>query len=360
MSTIVHVNRAILASAGGLLLTLGLLVLLVREPSAAALRPTVLLVLGASLLGRLLDDVANPYESAATAAPAVQAAFGVASSAWLLPLALLSVGAAAQASSAALATGAAIVMMVPLYALFAFQQRVAPLDEHDAKQQRLPFGHWSAVGTLLSAPLVALFNTFLYAAVLHFPLIAGRCGDLGLSRFQCSAETAAAARSALPSDHFDGVGLALCDAAQSYGSAVFVRSALLVLGSLFVWYSLALARAAVRIVLPNTADRVFCETWSVVSIVWYVARSLAEAPLLVAVVGGMLPRAWLLQYLPHSVVDLFSIASPMRVAIDLQDAVFPYAQSAFAFATGRAPEQLLPELAAHACVVFDTLRLVRF
>ncbi len=354
-STIIHVNRAIVVSVGGWLLTLALLVLLVRDPSASGLRTTVLRVLALSLAGRIVDDAANPYEGGAAVAPGVQALFAVASSAWLLPLALLSVDLAAQASSATLAAAAALAVFVPLYALFAFQQRVAPLDEHDAQRSRLPFAHWSAVGTLLSAPLLALFNVFLYAAVLHFPLVAARCGDLGLSRFQCPAETVAAARAALPTEHFDGLGLAVCDAARLYGSDVFVRSALLVLGSLLLWYPLALARLAVRLVLPSSADRLFCETWSAVSLLWYVARSLAEAPLLVAVVGGVLPRAWLLQYVPLGIVDAFSIASPMRVAIDLQEAALPYAEQAFAFATGQAPERLMPELAAQACVVFDAL-----
>jgi hypothetical protein len=365
MSSLLHFNRALVASIGGWLLTLGLLV--ATDSDDRWLRLLVLRVLAASLLGRIVDDLANPYDGVTAQSPAVQALFTVASSAWLLPLCAVSVGVAAQTSSAALALGGAAVAWALCYLLYRFQALVTPHDaDDDAAARARPFGHFSTIGTVLSAPIVAAMNAFLFAALLHYPLVGTRCGNAGFSALGALAMTCQSASATLPTGadgtpghyrhHLSAVGQALCDYSRIYGAEVFLRSSLAVVGLLVLWYSMSAARIAVRLVLPRALDRAFCEAATVLSLLWYVAFSLAEAPLLLAVFGGLFPRAWLAQSAPW-LVDACSTLAPMRVAIDLQNDAFEAAERAFTFTTGR---NLTPELHERACQIFTVLEKTRF
>lgn len=340
-------------------MTLALLVVLLRDDESRELRKTVLLVLGASQLGRILDDVANPYDRTSLSSPTFRALFATAASGWLGPLALLSATHAMQASSTSLALGASIVAFGAVLALFRLHRRLVPSDYVDDEERAPAHAGWSAFGTLVSAPFVAALNTILYAMYLHYPLVGPRCA-LSLPADQCSPATVFFARSSMPAPGsslpvLDSLASSLCDSAELYGNAVVQRSALLVLAALLVWYKAVLVQAVVRLLMPSAIDRLLCRTATLLSFGWIVLYSIASAPLLIAVFGSI-SRSVLAGYAP-GVTNLFSAIVPMRVAIDLQDSLLPTVAWAHGYSS---VDQWLASLTRTACTMFALKESIRF
>jgi len=362
IGTLQYLHRSLQASLIGWLMTLALLVVLVRDDAEEVnrqVRKTVLIVLAASQLARILDDVANPYDATSFSSPTFRAAFATAASGWLAPLALLTATHAMHASSGTLALCAALVAFGVTLALFRLHRRLVPSDYVDDDDRAPPFAGFSAFGTLVSAPFVAALNTLLYAMYLHYPLVGPRCA-LSLPADQCSAATVFFARASMPPPGasalplLDTVAASLCDSAELYGNAV-LRSALLVLATLLVWYKVALAQAVMRLLMPSAIERLLCRTMTLLSFGWILVHSIASAPLLIAVFGAI-ARSIVAPYAP-GVAGMFSAIVPMRVAIDLQDALMP----SVAWAHGHdSVDELLAALTRSACTMFAFKESIRF
>lgn len=360
MSTLRYVHRSLQASIIGWLMTMALLIVLIRhDDDDVALRKSALLVLAASQAGRILDDIANPYDSTTYSSPIARAMFATASSAWILPLSLLSASHAAVTASVALAGMSGLVAFGAMLAMFRMHRRLVPSDYVADEDRAPPFAGWSAFGTLVSAPFVAALNTVLFAMYFHYPLVGPRCG-LSLPPDQCSPAVVYFARASMPAPGstvpvLDSVAAALCDTAEVYGNAVIQRSALLVLASLLLWYKCAIAHALFRLVAPDAIGRLVCRTATLLSSLWLVLHSIASAPLLIAVFGSF-ARYLIVPYAP-ALASLFSAIVPMRVSIDLQDAIVP----TVAWAHGHdSVDQFLAAMSRSACTLFSLKESIHF